>query len=719
MIERKEIPLRLYVYLLVPVLVLSFYASGLFRFPDLSLSNAGECFLLILSEFWKVSYWANEKTPACLGLGFITWVLVSGYMMYRFRNFQTGKEYGNEDWADVADVARRRANPDDTKNRILSRHIRMSTEGSGAPSNNNMLVIGSAGRFKTTSTVMTNLLRGNANFIILDVKGELLYKTGLFLEHQGYTIRCLNLKDQMQSDRYNPFSYIETEVDMIKLIENIYDALTPDDALSGDPFWPEGAKMYLMSVFYYEWIMAKKEGRTGTLSNVLALIDAETMPSGSPEKDREEPKTKLSELMEQMEKEFEGPTPATKYYRKLKNGARETVRSIIIIVNAKLKLLSTQSLKRIFSGDDIHLREFATGVGGTVERPSGRKLALFLVVNDNDRSFNFICSMLYTQAMEILCRMADTDFKSRGAHLPVPLELWMDEFYAGARPHETETLMGVVRSRNISLIPILQSVAQIKALFKSEKWEIIMDNTPVMMFLGAGSGALETHKYISDLLGKMTIDTASDGKSGSHENSNYNRTGRELMTPAEVRRLSRYDCIIFAEGEYPILDRKALPWEMEEDIVPFRESQALNKSHPDGGYIHPVHVAVDPGSGRQYTLTEPYPVFREVTEIPDGARVISLTEEEFLGAPFQTRETDQEEAENIFCLAGCLEGKSTRMGSFAKALTAKIPFMSTAEKDEMLRAIAEGMAYEDILAMADLQAADMLAFRLKKKEESA
>ena len=132
-----------------------------------------------------------------------------------------------------------------------------------------------------------------------------------------------------------------------------------------------------------------------------------------------------------------------------------------------------------------------------------------------------------------------------------------------------------------------------------------------------------------------------------------------------------------------------------------------------------MHVAVDPGSGRQYTLTEPYPVFREVTEIPDGARVISLTEEEFLGAPFQTRETDQEEAENIFCLAGCLEGKSTRMGSFAKALTAKIPFMSTAEKDEMLRAIAEGMAYEDILAMADLQAADMLAFRLKKKEESA
>ena len=715
MIERKEIPLKVYLYLLIPVLILSFYASGLFVFPDLTLSDVPDRMMEIFADFYHPGRWVNEKTPSCMGLGFIAWVLMSGYMMYRFRNFQTGKEYGNEDWADVYEVARRRENTDDTKNRILSRHLRISTEGAAAPSNNNMLVIGSAGRFKTTSTVMTNLLRGNANFIVLDVKGELLYKTGLWLEKKGYTIRCLNLKDQTASDRYNPFSYIENEVDMIKLIENIYDALTPDDAMSGDPFWPEGAKMYLMAVFYYEYLMAQKEKRTGTLSNVLALIDAETLPAEAPPGEKEESKTRLGELMEEMEKEFCGPTAATRNYRKLKEGAKETVRSIIIIVNAKLKLLSTEGLKRIFSDDDMCLREFATGVGGSVAHPSGKKLALFLVVNDNDRSFNFICSMLYTQAMEILCRMADSDFKERGAKLPIPLELWMDEFYAGARPHETETLMGVVRSRNISLIPILQSVSQIKALFKSEKWEIIMDNTPVMLFLGAGSGALETHKYISELLGKMTIDTATDGKSGNNENSSYNRTGRELMTPAEVRRLSRFDCIIFLEGEYPICDRKALPWEMEDTVVPFESSSRLNENDPAGGYVHRISVCTDPKTGVQYTLKEPESVIKEVDSIPDGAKVLHLTEEELLGASFYAQMPNPSEMDQVFDMVRALHADAAEGMAFTSALVPKIRYMSKAEKEEMLLAISDGMSYEDLLAMAELKAEDMLAFRLEKK----
>ena len=361
------------------------------------------------------------------------------------------------------------------------------------------------------------------------------------------------------------------------------------------------------------------------------------------------------------------------------------------------------------------LRDFATGVGGSVRHPTDRKLALFLVVNDNDRSFNFICSMLYTQAMEILCRMADTDFKDRGAKLPIPLELWMDEFYAGARPHETETLMGVVRSRNISLIPILQSVSQIKALFKSEKWEIIMDNTPVMLFLGAGSGALETHKYISELLGRMTIDTATDGKSGNNENSSYNRTGRELMTPAEVRRLSRYDCILFVEGEYPIIDRKALPWEMEDGIVPFKSSSRLNEESPDGGYIHRVTVSADPETGVRYTLKEPGPVMKEVDRVPEGAGVIHLTEEELLAAPLYSQAADPVEMEQVFAMVKALNAEAAEGMAFTSALVPKIRYMSEAEKEEMLLAIADGMPYEDLLAMAELEAEKMLAFRLKKK----
>ena len=170
----------------------------------------------------------------------------------------------------------------------------------------------------------------------------------------------------------------------------------------------------------------------------------------------------------------------------------------------------------------------------------------------------------------------------RGGALPIPLEIWMDEFYAGARPADTEQLMGVIRSRNISMIPILQSVAQIKALFSAEKWEIIMDNCPIMIYLGAGAGALDTHKYISELLGKATIDTIGDGKHGSSYNSSFNKAGRELMTPQEVKRMDRKKCIIFMEGERPIIDRKALPWEDKGATnTEIRKARNLQKKHPE------------------------------------------------------------------------------------------------------------------------------------------
>lgn len=145
------------------------------------------------------------------------------------------------------------------------------------------------------------------------------------------------------------------------------------------------------------------------------------------------------------------------------------------------------------------------------------------------------------------------------------------------QPYKPEALMGVVRSRNISMIPILQSVAQLKALFPNDRWQVLMDNCAVMMFLGAGAGAEDTHKYISELLGKQTIDTVNDGKSGQHGSTNYNRMCRELMTPSEVRRMERKDCIIFMEGEQPIYDRKALPWEMPEEEVPFQEAMPLDE----------------------------------------------------------------------------------------------------------------------------------------------
>ena len=479
MITRRTMPWSIYAVLLVAIEILGFYASACFLYDDVSIQNFSEYMIRGCTENWFLPWRiANAMTPECMGIALMGWIFLVSYMMYHFRNWQGGMEHGAEDWADAFDVAKRRANPDDTKNRVLSANVRIDTQGDRKLSNNNMIVIGSSGTYKTTSVVTPNLLQANENYIILDVKGELLYKYGLFLKSRGYTIRVLNLKEQDKSDAYNPFDYIENELDLIKLIANIQAACNPPDAMTSDPFWKEGAGLYLQAVFYYEWFMARREGRPGTFNNVLTLLNEETRPDTNVKPVKGQPQqTVLQSRMNALEKE-EGPdNPAVRDYRKLKEGAAETVRSIVIIINAMLKLCQTEGLKRIFSHDDLHLRDFATGVGGSVESPnlSGR-LALFMVVNDEDDSYNFICSMVYTQALEILSRMADTDFKDRGGALPIPLTFWMDEFYAGARPQDTEKVMGVIRSRNISMVLILQSVAQIKTLFSGDKWQTIMDN---------------------------------------------------------------------------------------------------------------------------------------------------------------------------------------------------------------------------------------------------
>lgn len=400
-------------------------------------------------------------------------------------------------------------------------------------------------------------------------------------------------------------------------------------------------------------VVCEKEGRKGSINNILVLINDETKKDTTIKVQKgQQPPSYLQLKMDKLAKEDSPDNPAVRDYRKLKEGAAETVRSIIIIVNAKLKLFETAALKRIFEDDDMNLREFGTGVGGTLENPTNNRLVLFICVDDREKSFHFIASMLYTQVLTILCRMADDDFKENGGALPIPLEMLLDEFYAGAKPSNTVELMGVIRSRNISMIPILQSTSQLKDLFKAEKAEIIYDNVPVLCFCGAGQGAIESHKYISELLGKTTIDTVGDGKHGSSYNSNYNKAGRELMTPQEIKRMDKKHCIIFMEDEYPIYDRKALPWEdkgaSRKEIrrckrlhrknpniqIPSRKSKyqiamELNKASKDKGYVPAPKSMIDPHTGIYVTININSPI-EETSELPDDALVIDMTSEEFL-----------------------------------------------------------------------------------------
>lgn len=665
MLKNRKISYKVYLILLAVVMLFSLFFAGIFSYEDTNIFNIPDKLTELAGHFWQFNRYFNAYTIQCLGWGFLVWIFLCYVIMDKMRNWQSHIAYGSEDWGDAEDVTKRRANKDESCNRIISKNLRIDTQGADKASNNNMVVVASSGKFKTTSVVVPNILAGGANKIVLDVKGELMRNYGLYLKEKGYTIRCLSLKYPNLSDRYNPFAYIETEEDIIKLIANIQKSLTPPDAMKGEPFWDEGVALYLQSVFFYEWWYAKKEGRTGTFNNVLKLVNDEAKKDTSkPVEKGKQPPTLLQIKMDQLAEEDSPDNPAVRDYRKLKDGAAETVRSIIIITNAKLKLCETKALKRIFEDDDMHLTEYATGVGGTLDMPNKNKLITFLCVDDSDQSYNFVCSMLYSQALTILMRMADNDL---GGSLPIALELWLDEFYAGARPADCAQLMGVIRSRNISMIPILQSVSQLKDLYQGEKAEIIHDNCPIFWFGGCGQGAIETQKAISELLGKATVDIASDGSNGNNKSTNYQKTGRELMTPAEIKNMDKHYCIVFLEDERPIYDRKSLPWE---DNPLYKQAMQLNEESGVGGYIVEPKSMVDPHTG-EYVTIQNYINIEETDELPEGVTPIDIYDDKFLHMNFASKEPSDdevnEELKRLYALKKSLTQKENKRKATEKS----------------------------------------------------
>ena len=658
------------VYVAAGVVILGFcyVFSVVFLYPSLNVSNVSKYLVQGIREH-NVKIWEyyNQKTFPCMGVGLILWVFFCQYIAYTFRNYQTGKEYGVADWADPFEVSARRANSDDSKNRYLTRNLSIDTQGKGKPSNNNMIVYGSSGTYKTTSVVTPNILHGVNNLIVLDVKGELKFKYGIWLEAHGYSVRSLDLQNPDQSDRYNPFAYVENEDDLLYLITALYDSLTPDKSSETDPFWQEGTKFWLQAVFFYEWwdsMYGEDSPRDPSITNVMSLIDQESKFVESQEKLKpgQRPQSalgkKMDDLADLMDKK---PNPigsaAVRYYRKIKEGAEETVRSIKIIANSKLKYLETPSLQRIFSGvDELKLREFASGVGGTIrELPDGtyekhltdKKIALFICVPKNNDNYHFVASMLYSQALMINCRIADNAFKDTGGSLPIPLELWMDEFYKGARPYDVAGLMGITRSNNISLIPILQSKSQLDDLFGETKSKTIFDNVSTLLFLGCGRAADDSQKWVSDLLGQMTADKASDSKNGMNISSSHDRVGVSLLTPQQVGQMPLEDAIVFLEEEQPIFDRKRLPWEdpkprktKNNSIISshYYEALELNKKATKyHGFVRVRKIFKD-SAGLSHTISEhsPKPVVEVLQSAPPDARIYKCNVDDFLRFDFSS-----------------------------------------------------------------------------------
>ncbi len=488
----------------------------------------------------------NEFTFRMIGYALLVYAVVIVMYYTSQRNFMPGKEYGTSKLADIKQVNRFLADKDEGRNRILSQNVRMSLDTRHTKLNNNVLIIGGSGAGKTFYEVKPNLMQLNTSFILTDPKGELLRSEGEMLRNNGYNVKVINLLEMANSDCYNPFAYIREETDVVKLITNIMSNTTPKGSNPSDPFWEKAEGLFLQALFYYVWLEEKPSKRN--FASVLKLMEeAEVTEKGKPS--MLDTRMKFLEATSPLKENH----PAVKQYNKCMRGAGDTVRSIIISANSRLATLENKQVLRMLSRDELNLAELGIGVNGDGKT----KTALFCVIPDSDKSYNYIIGMLYTQIFQELYYQADFNC---GGRLPVHVTFMLDEFSNVALPDDYCSLLSTMRSREISSVIIIQNLAQIKALFK-DTWETIPGNCDSLVYLGGNEQS--THEYISKLLGKATIDKRSSGETRGRQGSssrNYDVLGREIMTPDEVRKMDNKKCLIFIRGFDPILDSKYNPF---------------------------------------------------------------------------------------------------------------------------------------------------------------
>ena len=547
--------------------------------------NTNGDIVLILNKFNAAiknpfGHYYNANTLRAVIYGSLIYGMAVLMYVTSRRNLMHGKEYGTARFADIRMVNKALADKDESKNRILSNNVRMSTDTSVTGLNNNMLVIGGSGAGKTFFIVKPNIMQMmlNNSFIATDPKGEIARATANMLKKNGYNVKVLNLIDMAKSDGYNPFRYIREENDVVKLVTNIISNTTPKETAPTDPFWEKSESMFLQALFYYVWLEMPPNRKN--FQSVLDLLsEAEVDAKGND--------SKLTKKMKQLAKtsKLKQNHPAYKQYMKVIRGAGDTVRSIIISANSRLALLENPQILRILSKDDLHLEELGIGVNGDKHT----RTALFCIIPDSDKSYNFIVGMLYTQLFQELYFQAD--FRN-GGKLPIQVTLMMDEFANVALPDDFCSLLSTMRSRRISAIIIIQNLAQIKALFK-DTWETITGNCDTLVYLGGNEKS--THQYISEMLGKSTIDKRSTGETrGVHGSAsrNYDVLGRELMTPDEVRNMSNKKCLIFIKGFNPIFDDK---------YIPFRHKN-FSQTEDGGGKAYVHDPSLNKGSLRPVKL---------------------------------------------------------------------------------------------------------------------
>lgn len=481
-----------------------------------------------------ISFNWNEFTLRSMVLFSIAYAMGIGIYYSSRRNLRPKEEHGSAQWASTTSICKRYRDRNFGQNILLTEHFRIGFDSRRHLRNLNVLVVGGSGSGKTRYYAKPNLMQANCSFIVTDPKGELLRDTGHLLKAKGYEVKVFDLINMNQSFCYNPFQYIRDDKDVLKLVTNLIRNTTPKTAGNSDPFWEKSETALLQALMLYLYHEAPPEEQNFTM--VMEMIN-----SAEVREDDENFSSPLDLLFERLS--MQNPDHiAVRQYGIYKQAAGKTAKSILISVGVRLAAFNLSQIASITQYDEMDLESLGQ-----------HKVALFCVIPDNDSSFNYLVGMLYTQAFQSLYYLADHHF---GGRLPIHVHAVMDEFANVALPDDFEKILSTMRSREISVSIIIQNLAQLKALFK-DNWESIVGNCDEFLYLGGNEQS--THEYVSKLLGKATIDTntygKSQGRSGSYS-TNYQQTGRELLTPDEVRLLDNNYALLFVRGERAMLDQK-------------------------------------------------------------------------------------------------------------------------------------------------------------------
>ena len=487
-----------------------------------------------IAEFYKAPLFSFHIID--ISIGVIAALLIKCAVYVRGKNakkYRNGIEYGSARWGTASDIAPYIDGQNFYNNVLLTNTERLTMDSRPKlpkyARNKNVLVIGGSGSGKTRFFIKPNLMQMHSSYVVTDPKGTVLIECGKLLQKGGYIIKTFNTINFKKSMKYNPFEYIRSEKDILKLVNTLIANTKGEGEKSSEDFWVKAERLYYCALIGYIWYEAPDEEK-----NIITLLDM--INASEAKEDDENYKSPVDLLFDRLEEK------AVKQYKKYKMAAGKTAKSILISCGARLAPFDIKELRDLMEYDELEL-----------DKIGDRKTALFVIISDTDDTFNFIVAMMYTQLFNLLCDKADDVY---GGRLPVHVRFLLDEMANIGQIPKFEKLIATIRSREISASIILQAQSQLKAIYKDNA-DTIIGNCDTTLFLGGKEKT--TLKEISETLGKETIDMYNTSETRSNQKSyglNYQKLGKELMTQDEIATMDGGMCILQLRGVRPFFSKK-------------------------------------------------------------------------------------------------------------------------------------------------------------------